>query len=278
MTPPPDNSEFAPLTMGAFRAGVAGLEKGLAHVEGEWQAVNQAIQRLLQRVERELDKLFTKTSLWERITDNIKDLVKRIRHLLKQIGEKVEQLLAALREAIANSVPVASLFEIGLNWASKVNPILSDLGNDMPYSGKINSWEGPAKETYKERVLDQIAAVDSTTEKVKATSLWLADVAKMNTDYMVKLGGRAIAVIAQAVILAIDTAETVEGAVTQVVVALADLSQLIGTVVQQVMEYQVELASRLAEVVKQITSIATEVGDRRGLPDGKWPAAVSVEA
>jgi hypothetical protein len=77
------------------------------------------------------------------------------------------------------------------------------------------------------------------------------------------------------VAVVVDTAETASGALTQVIEALGHSSEFVGTVVVQETQYLSNLANRLAEVVTQITELATEYGDHRGLPGGKWPSPVN---
>jgi len=275
MTQPGQDSEFAPLIMSSYRQGVSALEQGLAGIKREWQALIDRINALLKRVEHELnsDSIWATISEWW--TSKIADAVEKVHRLVEEIGKKVNQLLDAVQKAVSGSVPVGSLFEVGLDWATKVNPPLSDLGPDMTGSGKIDNWRGPAKLTYEKRVQDQIDAVDSTVGKVKATSGWLADVAQANTAYMVQLGERAAEVVGALVAVVIDGTETAGGAITQIVITLQHLSEFIGTCVTQILQYVVNLANRLAEVLKQITTLAGEYGDHTGLPGGKWPQPVN---
>jgi hypothetical protein len=275
MTRPGQEEEFAPLIMSTYRTGVAVLERGLAGIEREWQALIDRINGLLKRVEDELDSDSIWASISEWWTETIADAVRAVHRLVEEIGRKVGQVLDAVRKAVSGSVPIGSLFEVGLDWATRVNPPLSDLGPDMTPSGKIDSWRGPAKLTFEKRVQDQIDAVGATVGKVKVTSGWLADVAQANTAYMVELGERAAEVVGALVAVVIDGAETAAGAITQIVITLQHLSEFIGTCVTQVLQYMVNLANRLAEVLKQITTLAGEYGDHTGLPGGEWPRPVN---
>jgi phage-related minor tail protein len=261
--------------MSSYRTGVSVLEDGLAKIKKEWQNLIDRINGLLARVQHELNSDSIWASISEWFTDKIKDAVEQVHRLVEEIGKKVGQILDAVQKAVSGSVPVGSLFEVGLDWASKVNPPLSDMSPDMTGSGKIDSWRGPAKLTYEKRVADQIDAVDSTVGKVKATSAWLADVAQANTAYMVQLGERAAEVVGALVAVVIDGTETAGGAITQIVITLQHLSEFVGTCVTQILQYVLNLANRLAEVLKQITTLAGEYGDHTGLPGGKWPQPVN---
>ncbi|MGK5440417.1 hypothetical protein ACSNN7_01095 [Micromonospora sp. URMC 105] len=252
------------------------LERALGDIQREWQSLIDRINSLLARVQHELNNDSIWATLSEWWTEEITDAIKRVRKLVQEIGTKVGQIIGALQKAVDGSVPVGSLFETGLGWATQVNPLLSGLGPDMTGSGKIDSWRGPAKATYEKRVLDQIAAVNSTTEKVKATSAWLADVAEANTAYMVQLGERAAEVVGALTVVAIDGTATAAGAVTQLPLTLQDFSEFIGTAVTETLQYGLNLSNRLAEVLKQITTLAAEYGDHTGLPGGKWPQPVNL--
>jgi hypothetical protein len=269
------DTTFAPAIMGAFRAGTQVLEDGLGKIQTEWDNMIRRIQDLIARVQQELDKSHWWDKLAEWFTDDIKDAVAKINKLVEEVRRKVDTILEAVRKAIHGSFPVLSLFDVGLNWGTKVDIPLSDMSPDMTGSGKIDSWRGPAKLTYEKRVQDQIDAVDNSVEKVKSTANWLARVAQANTAYMVELGDRIAEVVGALVAVVVDTAETASGALTQVIEALGHSSEFVGTVVVQETQYLSNLANRLAEVVTQITELATEYGDHRGLPGGKWPSPVN---
>jgi len=275
MTQPGTDSEFAPLIMKSYRTGVAALEEGLAGIQREWQALIDRINGLLSRLEHELNSDSPWATLVEWFSGDLDEAVGKVKRLVEEIGKKVGQILDAVRKGVSGSVPVGSLFQVGLDWATRVNPPLSDLAPDMTPSGKIDSWRGPAKLTFEKRVQDQIEAVEATVGKVKSTSGWLAEVAQANTAYMVQLAERAAEVVGALVAVVIDATETASGAITQIVITLQHLSEFIGTAVTQVLQYVVNLANRLAEVLKQITTLAGEYGDHLGLPGGKWPEPVN---
>lgn len=273
--PTPDGDQFAAGTLGMFRQSKDLLSKVVEQIRKEWDAMVARINELLTRLEHELnnDSIWSTISEWW--TDKIKDAVEKIHTLVKEIGGKVSEILASLDKVVAGSIPVLSLFDVGLDWAVKVNTPLSELGPDMTGSGAVDAWRGPAKETYEKRVRDQIDAVEATTGKVKTVATWLAEVAAANTAYMVSMADRAAEVVGALVALVIDATETAAGAVTQIVITLQHTSELIGEIVKQTLQYLANLANRMAEVVKQITTVAGEYGDHTGLPGGKWPQPVN---
>jgi uncharacterized protein YoxC len=272
----PSDSEFAPNIMGSFRRGVDLVEKGLEGIRREWDALLGRINALLKRIEQHLnnDSIWATISEWW--TEKIADAVKKLHEVVEEIRQKVGKILESVQKAVAGSVPVASLFEVGLNYATKVNTPLSEIGNDMTGSGNIDAWRGPTKETYEKRVRDQIDAVNASVGKVKATSKWLADVAAANTGYMVELGERAAEIVGALATTLIDATETSAGVITQAVITLQHLSELIGTAVTQTLQYALNLAKRLGEVMVQITELAGEYGDHSGnLSGGRWPQSVA---
>ncbi|OJF10314.1 hypothetical protein [Couchioplanes caeruleus] len=271
----PDGDQFARGTMGSFRAAKELLSQAVDKIRKEWDAMVARINALLERLEHELNNDSVWATISEWWTEKIKDAVEKVHSLIKVIGQQVSEVLASVDKVVAGSVPVLSLFEVGLDWAVKVNTPLSDLGPDMTGSGAIDAWRGPAKETYEKRVRDQIDAVEAATGKVKTVGNWLAEVAAANTAYMVSLADRAADVVGALVAVIIDATETASGAVTQIVITLQHTSELIGEIVKQTLQYLANLANRMAEVVKQITAVAGEYGDHTGLPGGKWPTPVN---
>lgn len=274
-TPSPDGDEFAGATLGQFRTAKDLLSVAVGNIRKEWDALVKRINDLLARLEKELNNDSVWATLSEWWTDKIKDAVERVHVLVKEIGQKVSDALGTLDKVVAGSVPVLSLFDVGLDWAVKVNTPLSELGPDMTGGGAIDAWRGPAKVTYEKRVLDQIDAVEATTGKVKTVASWLGTVAEANTAYMVQLADRAAEIVGALVAVVIDGAETAGGAITQIVITLQHCSELIGECVKQALQYLTNLANRLASVVKQITDVAGEYGDHTGLPGGKWPSPVN---
>lgn len=267
---------FAPAIMKSFRRGVQVLQTGIEQIRTDWNTLIDAINAFLQRVHDALESDHWWDQLWEWMTDDIKDAVDRIRKLVEEVRPKVDQILQTVEKAVNGSVPVLSLYEVGLDWALKVNTPLSDLSPDLAPSGAIDNWRGPAHETYSSRVQEQSGAVDAVVGKVKATSLWLAEVAKANTAYIVELADRVSEIVGTLVAIVADVVEAGVGDVLAVQQGAMHLSEFFGTCTTQLAQYLTNLANRLAEVLQQITTLATEYGDHTGLPQGRWPKAVNV--
>jgi hypothetical protein len=267
---------FAPGIMGTFRAGVSVLETGVAGIRREWNNLINAINAFLQRVHDALEADHWWEKLGEWITDDIRDGIDRIRSLIEQARQKVDTILQTMEKAVNGSFPVLSLFEVGLDWATKVNTPLSDISPDLsPTSAALFNWRGPAHEAYKSRVQDQGDAVGATVDKVKATSLWLADVAQANTAYIVELADRVAEVMGVLVAIVSDVGEAAAGDIPAVQQGALHLSEFFGACTTQLAQYLTNLANRLAEVLQKITQLAVEYGDHTGLPQGKWPQAVN---
>jgi hypothetical protein len=266
---------FAPAIMGSYRTAVSVLEGGVESVRREWNNLINAINAFLARVQEALEADHWWEKLAEWWTDDIKDGVARLRELIEKARQQIDGILQTLEKAVNGSAPVLSLFEVGLDWATKVNTPLSDISPDLSPSGAIDNWRGPAHETYKTRVQDQTDAVDAVVGKVKATSLWLAEVAKANTAYMVDLADRVAEVVGVLVAIVTDVGEAAAGDLPAVQQGALHLSEFFGSCTTQLAQYLTNLANRLAEVLQQITTLATEYGDHTGLPQGRWPEAVN---
>lgn len=267
---------FAPAIMGTFRAGVSVLEGGVEGIQREWNNLINAINAFLLRVQEalEADHWWEKVAEW--ITDDIREGIDRIRTLIEQARQKVDVILQTSEKAINGSFPVLSLFEVGLDWATKVNTPLSDISPDLsPTSAALYNWRGPAHEAYKSRVQDQGDAVGAVVDKVKSTSLWLADVAQANTAYVVELADRVAEIVGVLVAIVSDVGEAAAGDIPAVQQGALHLSELFGECTTQLAQYLTNLANRLADVLHKITELAVEYGDHTGLPQGKWPQTVN---
>ncbi|MCU7725754.1 hypothetical protein ODJ79_18650 [Actinoplanes sp. KI2] len=269
------NQPFAPAIMGAFQTGVSVLESGIESVRREWNNLINAINGFFARVQQALENDSWWGQLTEWWTDDIRDGIARIRELIEQARQQIDGILQTLEKAVNGSVPVLSLFDVGLAWATKVDTPLSDISPDLSPSGAIDNWRGPAHETYKTRVQDQTDAVDAVVGKVKATSLWLSDVAKANTAYIVELADRVAELTGTLVAIVTDVGEAAAGDLPAVQGGALHLSEFFGTVTTQMSQYLTNLANRLADVLQQITQLAAEYGDHTGLPQGRWPQAVN---
>lgn len=265
---------FAPAIMGSFRTSVTVLETGIATVRDEWNNLINAINAFLARVQQALDGGSWWSRVTEWITDDVADGVARIRELIEEARQKIDAILQALQKALDGSFPVMSLFEVGMNWATRVNTPFSDISPELSASGKIDAWRAPAFLTFRTRVEEQSEAVDAVVEKVKATSLWLADVAQANTAYIVELADRVAEISRYLVAMVSDVGEAAAGDLPAVQQGALHLSEFFGECTTQLGQYLAHLANRLATVLQQITQLAVEYGDHTGLPQGLWPEAV----
>jgi hypothetical protein len=267
-------TEFAPGTLGAFRTAVKLVEAGLEQLKKGWEDLVDAVNGLLGRVQDWLNSDSVWATVVEWWTSEIGEAVAAIRAKIEEIKPKIIAFLTKIQQAVNGSVPVVSLFQVALDWGTKVDPPLSELAPDMTGSGKIDNWRGPAKLTYEKRVADQIEASDTAVAKVKATANWLGDVGTGNAMYMASLAELVCPLANQIVALALNIAETAAGAVTQVVITLETVSAAVGQAVEMELTYAIRLGSRFAEVLGQIEQLATEWGDHSGLPGGQWPQSV----
>lgn len=266
---------FAPAVMASFRTGVSVLEGGVAGIRREWSSLIGAINAFLARVAEALQADHWWEQLTEWMTDDIRDGIARIRTLIADAQSKVDVILQTMEQAINGSVPVLSLFEVGLDWATKVNTPLSDIDPELSPSGAIDNWRGPAHETYRTRVQDQGEALGAVVGKVKSTSGWLAGVAEANTAYIVELADRVAEVVGVLVAIVTDVSEAAAGDIPAVQQGALHLSEFLGECTTQLAQYLSNLATRLAHVLQQITELAAEYGDHTGLPQGRWPQAVN---
>ena len=269
------NSPFTPVMLAQFNKGQTLLTDGLNNLKREWDACVQRVDNLLKQADHYLNSDSVWSSVCEFFTDDIKDAIKTIRKVFKEIKQKIDKIFDVLNRCVKNGFPLVSLLDFGQKYATTVLPHLSGMGGDMVGSGKIDSWRGPAHETYKTRCGDQVAAVDASTAKVRATATWLGTVATNNVAYMVQLGERVANVIGPLATLLLDLAETLAGAITQAPLALQDFSAFIGTAVTEVLTYEVNLANQLVGVLNSCTSLGMDQQDASGLIDhGHWPDPV----
>jgi hypothetical protein len=265
---------FAPAIMAGFRTGVQVLETGVKDIRAGWDRLVDAVNAFLQRVYDALEADHWWSQLFEWFTDDIKNGVDQIRRLIEETQPKINDILRTVEHAVNGSVPVLSLFQVGLDWTLQVNAPLSDIAPDLSPSGKIDSWRGPAHQSYTTRVQDQGEAVAAVVDKVKSTGLWLAEVARANTAYIVELADRVANVLGALVAAVVDMSEAGAGDLPAVQQVFLHLSEVVGEATTQFAQYLTGLADRLAEVLQQITELAAEYGDHTGLPQGRWPQAV----
>jgi ABC-type transporter Mla subunit MlaD len=269
------DTDWGQATLGTFRMAVHLVQDGLTQLENAWNALIDWVNGVLDKVRQALQDENVFQWAWQKLFGELDDLAKKIQSLVNEINPKIAQVFDALHRAVNGAAPVESLFEVGLDWATTVNPRLSDMGPDMTGEGTIDAWRGPAANTYGKRVADQVDALDSVVDKVKSTATWLAGVGQANLGYLAELADQGAELAKLIIALTADTAETAAGAATQAVVALDHTSELVGEVAAKVITYLTALADRLAEVLAQVTELAAEYGDHSGLPGGRWPQAVN---
>jgi hypothetical protein len=267
---------FAPALLGTFRDGVSLIEQGIKSIRDAWNGVIDAINGFFQRVNEYLDNRHFWQKPFDWLFDDISDGIDKIRAVIASVQEKIDSILDTMQKSVNGSIPVFSLFEVGMDWATKVNTPLSDLAPDLsPVNGKLANWRGPAHETYKDRVADQGDAIAAVVEKVSATSTWLSGVGQANVDFIADLGSQAADIVSTLTSVGADVAETAATDVAGVVQASNHASEGAGDAVALIVTYLASLASRLADVLARINELANSYGNHIGLPGGQWPEAVN---
>jgi len=266
---------FAPALLGTFRSGVSVLEQGIQQIKDAWNGLINAVNGFIQRVNDYLDDRHFWQKPFDWLFDDLKEGCEKLKAVISQVQEKVNSVLDTVQKSVNGSFPVFSLFEVGMDWATKVKTPLSDISPDLTPSGKIDSWRGPAHETFKTRVQDQADAIDAVVGKVTATSTWLSSVAEANVDFVADLASQVSDVVATLTAVGADVAEVAATDVAGALQASNHASEGTGQAVSLILNYLASLASRLAGVVAQINELANEYGDHTGLPQGQWPQAVN---
>lgn len=266
---------FAPALLGAFREGVSVLEQGIQQIKAAWNGLINAVNGFIQRVNDYLDDRHFWQKPFDWLFDDLQEGCEKLKSVISQVQEKVNSILDTVQKSVNGSFPVFSLFEVGMDWGTKVKTPLSDISPDLTPSGKIDSWRGPAHETFKTRVQDQADAIDAAVGKVTATSAWLSNVAEANVDFVADLTSQVSDVVATLTAVGADVAEVAATDVAGALQASNHASEATGQAVSLILNYLASLASRLAGVVAQINELANEYGDHTGLPQGQWPRAVN---
>jgi methyl-accepting chemotaxis protein len=262
---------FASQIRGAFEAVIGTLKSTLDDIKKGWDFLIDRINEGIRKIEENFGFL---GELWAWITDEIDDLVKKISNILRKVKEGVDKIFEKVEKAIDGSVPIISLITTALDWNTHVNIPLSEIAPDLSPSGAIDNWRGPAHETYLSRVQDQSDAVAAVVGKVKSTSDWLADVARMNMGYVQKLTEFGAALVGKLTSTGTAVAETPADPAAIVSIS-SELAETVGKIAEDVLALLVLLAERLVEVTTEINKLAGEYSDHIGLPGGRWPQAVS---
>ncbi|HET9516368.1 MAG TPA: hypothetical protein VFO77_01450 [Actinoplanes sp.] len=266
---------FAPALLGTFREGVSLLEHAIQQIKDAVNCVINAVTGFIQRVNAYLDDRHFWQKPFDWLFDDLQVGCEKLQAVIFQIQEKVNSVLDTVEKSVNGSFPVFSLFDVGMDWATKVKTPLSDISPDLTPSGKIDSWRGPAHETFVIRVRDQADAIDAVVGKVTATSTWLSGVAEANVHFVSDLTVQVSEVVRTLTALGTDVAQVAATDVAGALQASNHASEVIGEAVAMILNFVAILASRLAEVVAKINELANEYGDHTGLPRGQWPQAVN---
>jgi ABC-type transporter Mla subunit MlaD len=262
--------------LGVFEGALRTLETGVKAIQDGWNKLLTAVQDFFDAINRKLseDHWWNKVTEW--FTDAIKDAIAAFQRTMAQVQQKFNEVFDKLSRALNGGTPVVSLFLAGSGWSGKVEPKLSGLPGDMKQEGDIDSWHGPAHDTYLAREGDQIAAVNQAVDEVKNVSRWVSGVATANVEFMTNLVTQVTPIINKltettgdvgAAAAAVDPLSAQEAA--------NDMSATLGTVVEAIINYLSSLANRLATVINQVNDQATDTNDYRNFPGGHWPQAVN---
>jgi hypothetical protein len=265
-----------------FKLGLQKLDDAVKGIQEAWNKLLDAITSFTDKVNQKLKESHWYNS-FEWFTDKLKDGIEKINNLIKEIQEKFNQILDKVQRALKGGTPVISLFVAGDDWASKVEPALSMLPGNMTQEGDIDSWHGPAHDTYVNREKDQIAAVNQSISEVKNVSNWVTGVGTANVTFISDLVSTVVPIIQS---LTETTGDVATAATTADVLsgqeALNDGSKSLGDVVAGIVQILAVMASHLGEVISQVNQQKTETNDWSNFPPrhagsatGNWPQAVS---
>ena len=274
---PQDDTVFTPELMAAFKAGQNVIVQGFERLKQVWDKLCNDVNSLLRAAQHLLNTDSAWASFYEWCTDTIKDAIKKIRELFQKIKTSMDKYIDLLTRTTKDGFPVVSLLEAGMAYTETVLPNVSSLSTDMVGSGKIDSWDAPAHDTYKARCVDQQDAVENCTERVKDVSGWLDDVAKGNVEFMTKTGDKLSEILDRLVRVAIDGGETVAGAVTQAPLALKDFSDVIGGLVAAAMQYEMDLANHLTDAIGKMNELEISTKDDKGLKQNPTATGVTYD-
>ena len=250
-----------------------------------WDGLVNAVRDLLQRAQHFLNADSLWSTITQRFTHYVTDAIDTIVGLMNQVQPEVDKVFATLATCATNSIPVVSLFRTALTLNTTILGGVSGLSADMgpdPASdtngyGDIQAWRGPAKIAFDKRVGDQMDAANALSEKVKATSGWLAEVGASNTAYLTNLGHMAAELAGELITVAVGAAETAGGDIPQYVTTVQDFSEVIGTAVAHTLDWALDLNQHFSDALAKINEITGNVNDWDGIgSDGTWPRAAGV--
>jgi hypothetical protein len=269
------SSSYTPVAIEAFQKAVKLVEELITKIRDELVKLINGVNAFMQAaVDAVNDSIVG--SVVEFFTGDLEDNLKKIKEMTEAVRDKISEILTKAAEAVAGSVPVASLFSRGFEIGDQVTRPLTGMFGEMTGSDEIDFWRGPAKDTYEKRVQDQQDAVNNASAKVKKLVEFLGDAGAGNMAYMSSLGERLGEIYGSLVTAAVDLAATASGALTQAIALLAHFSEVIGTAASQIVGYVSTLGARITEVLNQILALESEKADLTGLTaDGMWPSPVS---
>jgi phage-related protein len=267
---------FAPALLGTFRTAISTLETGVNNIHTAWDSLALAVEQFLEAIRKKLEDDHWWNHVVEWLTDEIANALKAFQAAIEEARNKIGEILGKLEKTLNGAVPVMSLFQVGLDWSTKVDTTLSRIKPDITQSGGIDTWHGPAHDTYKARESDQNDAVGQAVDEVKGIAKWLSDVANANlhfvTDLLSQIGGivEKIVEVTGDVGVAATTADPLSAQE-----AANDLSTLLGKFASNIIDYLASLGSRLADVLGLIGEVASQHSDDSAFSGGHWPEAVN---
>lgn len=271
--------------LAVYEAATDMLHAMVQSLQQAWDGVVDAVRDLLQRAQHFLNSDGLWSTIAQRFTHYVTDAIEAVVGLMNQLQPEVDKVFATLETCADNSIPVVSLFRTALTLNTTILDGVSGLSADMgpdPASdangyGDIQAWRGPAKLAFDKRVGDQMEAADSLSEKVKATSSWLAEVGASNTAYLTNLGHMAAELVGKLAAVAIGAGETAGGDLPQYVTTLQDFSDVIGTAVAHTLDWALDLNQHFSDALDQIEKLTADTHDRSGIgTGGAWPRAAGV--
>src|SRR5690349_4178802 len=263
---------FAPALLGTFRTAIGTLETGVRNIHDAWDKLTLAVEQFLEAIRKKLEDDHWWNKVVEWLTDEIAAALKDFQVAIEQARQRVGEILGKLEKTLNGAVPVMSLFTVGLDWSTRVNAGLSPIKPDIVQSGGIDTWHGPAHDTYRIREADQDEAVGLAIDQVKGTSKWLSDVANANVHFVTDLLGQIGGIVEKIVEVTADVGTAAAtGDPLSAQEAANDLSTLLGKFASNIIDYLASLGNRLADVLSLIGDIANEHSDDSAFPGGHWP-------
>jgi phage-related protein len=273
---PPGNTIDAAATLGAFRGGMTLLDEALKNLQAGWNLILDKVRAVLTKLEKTLNTDGPLDSIWEFLTDDLKDAISAINSLIGKLQTVVDQVLEKVRKAVGGAVPVLSLMDTAVKYPDAILKPFTNIGVEMEKTGDIVYWGGPTKEAYNLRVKEQVGAVDETAATIRFASEWLAEVGSANTTYIASVAKKAAEVAGVLTAATIDATMAASGLVIQVPSTLEQLSETIGEAVNQLLQYGADLADYLMASVRHVTTNANERNDHTGMgTEGHWPTIKS---